>query len=56
VLAYMAENDGDLPTNGGGAGDIDPVIDIYLVGGIDDVGYGVYSVDANAEVSTTWTP
>jgi len=56
VAAYMADNDGDLPTADGAAGDISAVIDPYLIGGIDGVGYGDYSVDATGEVSTTWTP
>ncbi len=56
VVAYQAENDGDLPTADGSAGAITNVIDLYLVGGIADVSYGDYSVAADGEVSTSWTP
>ena len=56
VMAYMADNNGALPTADGSAGTITDVIDPYLVGGIADVGYGTYSVDDTGEVSTTWTP
>jgi hypothetical protein len=55
-MAFMADNSGDLPTADGNPGAIDTSVDTYLVGGIADVGYGVYSVAVDGEVSTTWTP
>ena len=56
VIAYMAENNGDLPTATGGAGAVSGLVDVYLIGGIANVGYGVYSVAADGAVSTTFTP
>ena len=56
VLAYMVENDGALPTATDDAGEITSVIDTYLVGGIDDVGYPTYSVLADGEVTRTTPP
>ena len=56
VTAYMAENNGALPTADGLPGAITSLIDEYLVGGIADVAYGAYSVAVDGEVSSTWTP
>ncbi|MFC1957484.1 type II secretion system protein [Chloroflexota bacterium] len=56
VIAYMAVNDGDRPTADDDQGVITSKIDTYLVGGIADVGYGVYSTDNTGGVTTTWTP
>jgi len=55
VVAYMTANTGALPTADGNAGAITSLVDTYLVGGIADVGYGAYSVDASGGVSTSWT-
>ncbi|MFC1908023.1 competence type IV pilus major pilin ComGC [Chloroflexota bacterium] len=56
VIAYMADNSGALPTADGNPGAVSGAVDDFLVGGITDVGYGTYSVAADGEVSTTWTP
>ncbi len=53
VTAYMAENAGALPTATGAAGDVSGLVDAYLLGGIGDVAYPTYEVDATGEVSRT---
>lgn len=51
TLAYMADNNGALPTSGGAAGAITSLIDSFLVGAIGDVAYPVYSVGSDGTVT-----
>ena len=47
VIAYMAMNNGELPTGTGGAGAVTGLVDPYLIGGIAGVGYGTYEIDVD---------
>ena len=51
VIAYMADNSGALPTADGNAGVVTNLVDTFLVGGIADVGYPVYSTAGDGTVS-----
>ncbi len=54
VIAYMSDNDGDLPTADPVAGGLlTNLIDEFLVGGFTSLGYGSYTVADDGDVTRT---
>lgn len=53
VVAYMAKNEGALPTAAGAAGAVTNKVDAYLIGGIGNVAYPTYNVGDDGTVTRT---